>query len=72
MHVGPSLAPLIFDILLRFRQYRVPLIGDIEKAFLNIEINASDRDCLRFLWVNSIESDSQDIEIIGIEELFLG
>ena len=39
------------------------MIGDIEKAFLNIEINASDCDCLRFPWVNSIESDSLDIDI---------
>ena len=71
-HFGPSLAPLIGDILLRFRNYRVPLIGDIEKAFLTIEINASDRDRLRFLVVNNIERDSQDIEFIGIEELLWG
>ena len=49
LHVGSSLIPLTFDILLRFRNYRAPLIGDIEKSFLNIEINSSDCDCLRFL-----------------------
>ena len=32
LHVGPSLNPLLFDILLRFREKRVALIGDIEKA----------------------------------------
>ena len=24
------------------------LVGDIEKAFLNIKVHAEDRDCLRF------------------------
>ena len=33
LHFWPSLTLLIFDILLRFRHYRVPLIGDIGKAF---------------------------------------
>ena len=50
LHVGPSLNPLLFGILLRFREKRVALIGDIEKAFLNIEVDERDRDCLKFLW----------------------
>ena len=44
LHKGPSLNPLLFDILLRFREKRVALIGDIEKAFLNIEVDKGDRD----------------------------
>ena len=39
LHVGPSLVPKIVDILIRFRWYRVPLIGDIEKAFLNVRVD---------------------------------
>ena len=31
--------PLIFDVLLKFRLHKVVLIGDLEKAFLNIEVN---------------------------------
>ena len=38
LHVGPSLSPLLFDVLLRLRTYKVVLIGDIEQAFLNIEV----------------------------------
>ena len=72
LHVGPSLTPLIFDILLRFRNYKVPLIGDIQKAFLNIEINPSDRDCLRFLWVSSLHSETQDIEIYRYNRVVFG
>ena len=51
LHVGPPLNPLLFEILTRFRENRVALVGDIEKAFLNVEVDERDRDCLRFLWV---------------------
>ena len=33
---GPLLLPLVFNIFLRFRLYKVVLIWDSEKAFLNI------------------------------------
>ena len=57
LHVGPALSPLLFEILLRFREKRVALVGDIEKAFLYIEVSKKDRDCLRFLWVNDVNSE---------------
>ena len=63
LHVGPPMTPLIFDLLLRFREYKVALIGDIEKAFLNIEIDENDRDYLRFLWVDSISVDEPKIVV---------
>jgi hypothetical protein len=54
LNAGPSLNPLLFDILLRFREQRVALVADIEKAFLNIEVHERDRDSLRFLWVDDV------------------
>ena len=56
LHVGPSLNPLLYNILLRFRENRIALVGDIEKAFLNVEVDEADRDSLRFLWVKDIDS----------------
>ena len=63
LHVGPSLTPLLFDILLRFRVNPVVLIGDIEKAFLNVEVDREDRDYLRFLWVKDIAGDNLEVEV---------
>ena len=60
--MGPSLNPLLFDILLRFREKRVALMGDMEKAFLNIEVDKRDRDCLRFLWCKDVHKP--DIKIV--------
>ena len=43
LNVGPLLNPLLINILLRFREKRVALVGDIEKAFLNIEVDKRNR-----------------------------
>ena len=33
LHVGPSPTPLLFEILLRFRENNIAIIADIEKHF---------------------------------------
>ena len=48
---------MIFDILIRFRVHKIALVGDLEKAFLNVEVDPEQRNLLRFLWVENIESD---------------
>ena len=45
---GPNLLPLLFEVLLRFRMKKLALIGNLEKAFLQVEIDPSQRDLLRF------------------------
>ena len=50
LQTGPNLIPKLFDVLIRFCNNRIALTADIEKAFLMIGINKSDRDILRFLW----------------------
>lgn len=51
LHVSPTLSPLLFDILLKFRQHKEAFVADIEKALLKIEVNEKDKNSLRFLWV---------------------
>ena len=36
LYVGPSLSPLLVDIMLRFCISWIALVGDLEKAFLNM------------------------------------
>ena len=58
---GPSLNPLLFYILLRFREKRTALVGDIEKAFLSVEVNEADRNFFRFLWLENPKDPNSKI-----------
>ena len=50
--------PLILVVLLRFRMNKLALIGDLEKAFLQISIDPSQSNLLRFLWVDDSEPEN--------------
>ena len=58
---GPSLNPLIIEILIRFRIHPVAFVCDIKKAFLQIMIKEDQRDLLRFLWVDDPLKDDPNI-----------
>eukprot|EP00794_Sanderia_malayensis_P009579 gene9579-biopygen7911 len=72
LHVGPALTPLIFDVLLRFRCHPVALVGDIEKAFLNIDIHPQDRDCLRFLWYKDVNAAEPEVIVYRFNRVVFG
>lgn len=72
LHVGPSLTPLIFDVLLRFGTNPVALVGDIEKAFLNTEIHPKDRDCLRFLWLKDRHANNPEVMVYRFNRVVFG
>ena len=72
LHVGPPLTPLLYDILLRFRENRIGIVGDIKKAFLNIEVDEKDRDCLRFLWIEDPFDDNSRIVIFRFCRVVFG
>ena len=50
LHAGPSLVNNLASVLIRFRMFKVVLVADIRKAFLQISLTAEDRDVTRFLW----------------------
>ena len=50
LHEGPNMFPNIVGVMIRFRLYKYALTGDIEKAFLQVGLQNSDRDLVRFLW----------------------
>ncbi|XP_055928633.1 uncharacterized protein LOC129959765 [Argiope bruennichi] len=47
---GSNLVELIPSLINRFRIGKYGVIADIRKAFLQIQLNDSDKDYLRFLW----------------------
>ena len=72
LYTGPKFNQNVFDILLRFRSYRVALTADIEKAFLMISINPRDRDALRFLWVNDVQHGEPNVITLRFTRVVFG
>ena len=58
LETGPNLLPKIFEILLRNRFKRYIIVGDIQKAFHQIEVDPEDRDAQRVLWYDDLNSKS--------------
>ncbi|KRZ81635.1 hypothetical protein T08_8787 [Trichinella sp. T8] len=50
LETGPNLQADLVSILLRFRQYRIAVQADIEKMYLQVGLQAEDRDTCSFLW----------------------
>ncbi|XP_024878860.1 uncharacterized protein LOC112459126, partial [Temnothorax curvispinosus] len=48
---GPNLIELVPSALNKFREGEIGVVSDIKKAFLQIVINKTDRDHLRFFWI---------------------
>ncbi|XP_069129179.1 uncharacterized protein [Argopecten irradians] len=47
---GPDLANKLPGVLIRFREEKVAVVGDVEAMFHQVIVSPSDRDCLRFFW----------------------
>ena len=58
---GQNLNPELVQLLLQYRTHEVALIGDIEKAFLQIFIQESDKDLCRFFWYDDPCSENREI-----------
>ena len=56
LHMGPALQPKLQNILIRNRMRPVAVLGDIKKAFHQIEVDKKDRDVFRFFWVKDLKS----------------
>ena len=53
---------MLYDVLLRIREHKVVLFGDIKQAFLNIEVATEDQDAMCFLWVDNVLGD--DLQVV--------
>ena len=72
LYVGPPMSPLLYNILLRFRIHKTPLMAVIEKAFLNISIVSEHRDFLRFMWPSNPSSQCSDIDCYRFTRVVFG
>ena len=50
LEAGPTLHPNLDQILIRFRNYKVALSGDIAKMYREVNLSQPDRQLHRFLW----------------------
>ena len=60
---APKFNQLIFDLLVRFRSYKVALTADLEKAFLMVSVEEADRDALWFLWVKDFKRETPKFKV---------
>lgn len=66
---GPDLYNSLYGIMLRFRENRIVIIGDIRDMFLRISIRPEDQHVLRFLWQRSSDSP---IKAYSMKSLIFG
>ncbi|CAD5213861.1 unnamed protein product [Bursaphelenchus okinawaensis] len=61
---GPVMLPDLLGMLLRFRATPIPLLADVEKAFLQLTLDKRDRDVTRFLWLKDLSKPPEPDNII--------
>ena len=69
---GESKFTDLFTVLVRARCHQHILIADIEKAFLTVGVNETDRDALRFLFFDNCDSDNPDVIIYRFNRICFG
>lgn len=67
--VGPNVQDSLFAILVRARQYKFLLTGDIEKMYRQVVVNESDRNLQLILWR---ENESSPIKTLQLNTVTYG
>ena len=69
---GPKFYQLIFNLLVRFRSYKIALTADLEKAFLMVSVGEADRDVLRFFWSDDISGNPPELRTYPFTRVVFG
>ena len=72
LHIGPPFLNHLCAILLRFRLYVHAVSADIEKVFLHVQLDESDRDCSRFLWLSNPQDPSSPFQPYRFKVVLFG
>ncbi|XP_033122071.1 uncharacterized protein LOC117121078 [Anneissia japonica] len=59
---GPNLTSSLLGVLLRFREYEVALMADVEVMFHQVLVPEKDRNFLRFLWFPEGDLQAKPVE----------
>jgi len=55
--MGSNLLPEILSVLFRFRFYKCAILGDVSQTFLQITLEPTDRELIRFLWYRVVPTN---------------
>ena len=72
LDTGPCLMNDLVEILIRFRLHPKALVSDIEKAFLNAQLEESDRDYTKFLWFTDPEDPDSEFKTYCFKAVLFG
>lgn len=64
--VGPTVHPLLVDVLLRFRTHRIAMVADISKMYRAIELPPTDQDLHHFVWRANPNDTLQDFQMTRV------
>ena len=72
LHSGPSLVPLLLQILLRIRLFKFLLLSDVSKAFLRLILDVHDRDYTWFFMRRDWEDPNSQNEVWRFRVVLFG
>ena len=64
LYRGPFILADLVGLILRFRMRKIAIVSDIEKAFLQVGLQLTERDVTRFLWVRDTQKGTKQDNLI--------
>lgn len=72
LDTGSCLIRELIDVLKGFRIYRIALLSDIKKVFLNENMKNENLSFLRFLWVDDVSKDNPELVVKRFRPIIFG